>query len=449
MQSNKIDLMKILSHISFVVFFLLLVFTRSFAGIYIFGFRIGEYLVAFGLVTFIFLVFYPKETAFPKGVITYQKIIFLSFLLINYLTYTDILNKFTYKNSSYIWTLSYLFLGYLLFGNYLDKNKFYVLFAGLIILYIFGTGSYPDSLQILFRTIGDKFTFVKAADMMLAVVVTNLLAVHLLSKKLSNLYFLFSVGIFLPLLIQMSRGTAVSLGIFSLLYILFNFRYYFFNFKNLIFLVILLPIFFVISTFRVTQFNFTDISADELETVVIQSAPDELKKIKRVDNRNSEEIDPFWSFYILDGRLISTDGTFNWRLNIWQDQNDYQRDLNKSIFGYGYNVLLPVFDLQVDSQNIWNIGHDQQNRHVHNYLVNIYSRGGVFQLVLFLGFHLFLYYLYYLKFKNHNILILVIPLMFNSMTDITMEGVQFPINFYLIYGYILSVGIKFDKKVEV
>ena len=218
--------------------------------------------------------------------------------------------------------------------------------------------------------------------------------------------------------------------------------------KNFIILVTVLPLFFVVSTFRVTQFNFADISADELETVVIQSAPEELKKIKRVDNR-SGEIDPFWSFYILDGRLISTDGTFNWRLNIWQDQNDYQRELNKSFFGYGYNVLLPVFDLQVDSQNIWNIGHDQQNRHVHNYLVNIYSRGGVLQLVLFLGLHFFLYYLYYKKFKNHNILILVIPLMFNSMTDITMEGVQFPINFYLIYGYILSVGIKFDKKVEV
>jgi hypothetical protein len=40
-------------------------------------------------------------------------------------------------------------------------------------------------------------------------------------------------------------------------------------------------------------------------------------------------------------------------------------------------------------------------------------------------------------------------LMFNSMTDITMEGVQFPINFYLIYGYILSTGIKSYREIEV
>ena len=221
--------------------------------------------------------------------------------------------------------------------------------------------------------------------MLLAIVVTNLVAVHLLNKKYSNLYFLFSVGIFFPLLIQMSRGTAVSLGIFAILYIFFNYKYYFSNYKNFIVLITFLPIFFILSTFRVTQFNFADISSDELETVVIQSAPEEIKKIKRVDQRDRDavEIDPFWSFYIQEGRLISTDGTFNWRLNIWQDQNDYQRSLNKSFFGYGYNVLLPVFDLQVDSQNIWNIGHDQQNRHVHNYLVNIYSRGGLFQLLLF------------------------------------------------------------------
>ena len=67
--------------------------------------------------------------------------------------------------------------------------------------------------------------------MLLAVVATNLLAVHLLSKKYSNLYFLFSVGIFLPLLIQMSRGTGVALGMFALLYVVFNFKYYFSSLK--------------------------------------------------------------------------------------------------------------------------------------------------------------------------------------------------------------------------
>ena len=40
---------------------------------------------------------------------------------------------------------------------------------------------------------------------------------------------------------------------------------------------------------------------------------------------------------------------------------------------------------------------------------------------------------------------LIIPPLFNSMTDIAMEGVQFPINFYLIYGYLLSYGINLKE----
>jgi O-antigen ligase len=341
-----------------------------------------------------------------------------------------------------------MFIGFIFFGKFFTRNKFYILLAGIIIIYIFGTGSYPDIFQTTFRIYGDKFTFVKASDMLLAIVVSNIIALNLLSRKSANLYFIFSVAMFLPLLIQMSRGTAVAIGIFAFLYIIFNLRFYF-KLKNLLVLTLLTPLVFIISTFRVTQYNFSDISIDELETVVIQSAPNEIDKIKRVDNRNSDEIDPFWSFYVTDGRLISTDGTFNWRLNIWQDQYEYQKSINKSFFGYGYNVLLPVFDLQVDSQNIWNIGHDQQNRHVHNYLVNVYSRGGILQLILIIGFHLGLYIYYYKKFHNHRILLMFIPLMFNSMTDITMEGVQFPINFYLIYGYILSTGIKSYREIEV
>ena len=427
---------------------LLIVFTRSFAGLYIFGFRIGEYLVAGGLLLFIYFVLVPQKKEVPKEILSLTKYLFLSFLIVNFFTYTDLFNKFTYKNSSYLWTVAFIFVGFIFFGGFFTRNKFYILVAGIIIIYIFGTGSYPDIFQNMFRGYGDKFTFVKASDMLLAIVVSNIIALNLLSRKSANFYFIFSVTTFLPLLIQMSRGTAVAVGIFAFLYIIFNLRYYF-KLKNLLVLILLRPLVFLISTFRVTQYNFSDISVDELETVVIQSASTEVQKIKRLDNRNSDEIDPFWSFYVNDGRLISTDGTFNWRLNIWQDQYEYQKSINKSFFGYGYNVLLPVFDLQVDSQNIWNIGHDQQNRHVHNYLVNVYSRGGLFQLTLIIGFHLGLYIYYYKKFNNHGILLMFIPLMFNSMTDITMEGVQFPINFYLIYGYILSTGIKSYKRIEV
>ena len=41
--------------------FVLLVFTRSFAGLYINNYRIGEYLVGAGLLTALFLLFIPSS----------------------------------------------------------------------------------------------------------------------------------------------------------------------------------------------------------------------------------------------------------------------------------------------------------------------------------------------------------------------------------------------------
>jgi hypothetical protein len=100
----------------------------------------------------------------------------------------------------------------------------------------------------MFRVYGDKFTFVKASDMLLAIVVSNIFALNLLSRKSANFYFIFSVATFLPLLIQMSRGTAVAVGIFAFLYIIFNLRYYF-KLKNLLVLILLTP-------FSISNLNF-------------------------------------------------------------------------------------------------------------------------------------------------------------------------------------------------
>ena len=36
---------------------------------------------------------------------------------------------------------------------------------GILVIYVFGTGNYPDDLINIFKDIADKFTFVKASDM--------------------------------------------------------------------------------------------------------------------------------------------------------------------------------------------------------------------------------------------------------------------------------------------
>ena len=61
--------MKTISNLTFKTFMLLIVFTRSFAGLYIFGFRIGEYLVAGGLLLFIYFVLVPQKKEVPKEIL--------------------------------------------------------------------------------------------------------------------------------------------------------------------------------------------------------------------------------------------------------------------------------------------------------------------------------------------------------------------------------------------
>lgn len=457
---------KILSIGCLLIMFFLVVFTRSFAGIYFLDIRLGEYFVALGMLLAFSIFLIPNryiET--PLIIHNIFRIIIFAFLITLVVTDADFLSRYTYKTSSYIWTLSYLFIGYYFLKDTIDKRIFYAFFLGYLILYIFGTGNYPDVLINWFKDFGDKFTFVKASDMVLATIILNILAINTLEKRQSYLFFIFSVGIFIPLITQMSRGALIALFIFSTFYLVFNFKFIFFNFRNLLALFILGPIVFFASTFRVTQFDFSSLPKENLETVGLVSVVDEeLDKITRI--HDNTQIDTFMSLYfeqryvpnvnyntnpnvLVDtgwhNKLISTDGTFNWRLSMWQDLYYYQAAENKVLFGYGYNEVLPVFNLDYDSQNMFRVGHDKSNEHVHNYLVNIFGRGGLLQLTLFILIHLTMYLIYYRKYKNHFILMLIIPPLFNSMTDIAMEGVQFPINFYLIYGYLLSYGINLKE----
>ena len=104
-------------------FFSLLVFTRSFAGIYIFSYRIGEYLVALGLILTIFLTLYFKLSfEFDKFTLNIFRAIFLAFLVTIFATNSDLLWTYTFRVTSYIWTASYVFVGYYLFKDFSLKQ---------------------------------------------------------------------------------------------------------------------------------------------------------------------------------------------------------------------------------------------------------------------------------------------------------------------------------------
>jgi len=158
------------------------------------------------------------------------------------------------------------------------------------------------------------------------------------------------------------------------------------------------------------------------------------KIVKKDQQRNA-----FLSLYIQDGRIMSVDQTTNWRLDIWQDVIEDMNKKNLIIRGYGYNEIIPVM---TDPSAPGRLGRDGLNEHVHNYFVNIFARGGIFQLLFFILFHVSIVLYWNRKYLNYTILIYMIPSLICASLDMSMEGVQYPIVYYLFLGYLLSTHQK-------
>jgi hypothetical protein len=114
----------------------------------------------------------------------------------------------------------------------------------------------------------------------------------------------------------------------------------------------------------------------------------------------------------------------------------------KVISGYGYKQVLPQM---LDPEAPGRLGRDGLNENIHNYVMNIFARGGIFQLVLFIILHSS-YFLYWKRVnKNNQILNFILPCMFVSFLDVTMEGVHYPLIYYSFIYYFLLMSIKVNK----
>ena len=96
-----------------------------------------------------------------------------------------------------------------------------------------------------------------------------------------------------------------------------------------------------------------------------------------------ETLNTFYSFYIQDGRIFSTDPTTNWRLDIWQDVFEDLNNQSKLLKGYGYLEIIPVM---LDPSAPGRLGKDGLNEHVHNIFVTTLSRGGILHFIIYFLF---------------------------------------------------------------
>ena len=119
--------------------FFAFVFSRSFVGIYIFNVRIGELFVGLSFILFLYVVFFNSKNTqliyFDQKFRLINFFIFLTFLIVAYVSDSNFYSTYTYKTSTYIWTFSLFFLG--AYSKKLRLNLKLVVLIEVILLSIF------------------------------------------------------------------------------------------------------------------------------------------------------------------------------------------------------------------------------------------------------------------------------------------------------------------------
>ena len=431
---------KLFKYLVFLFFVSVFVFARSFMGIYIFGFRIGELAMGFSLLIFIFsMVTFYSSNIFNNS---NKKIFFITFFLIsitfivNVFIYGNSISTYTFRSSSYIWTTGFLFFGYHFFRvNTLSKNLIYVGIPILIYIYFFSIYGFPQTIIDFILSISDKFEPHKGSDLLI-IYVTIVFVVNKLfmDKRRGFEIFILLTSLYFPLMLFKSRASFIAFLFFSI-----SELYYFrnninSNYKRNLLLIFLVIFIFFQSVFFVSGSGF--IKADEIEAEVEYVAT----------YRNDPDDEKFRLFYIAEDtlgsrttRIFSSDNNLNWRLQIWQDVIYDLLSKNKLILGYGYEDKIPAMLDEGRS------GLDRLNENVHNYVVTLLARGGITTVILYSLLYFMLIKTYKDETKSNYFLIYLIPVLFNSLFDVAMENSHFPLIFYFFSGMLFHKNKIFNN----
>jgi hypothetical protein len=454
-----------------VFLYLVFIFGRSFTGIYLFGFRIGEITIGV-LILISTILFFTTEERLNLSPRFFQiksvfNLLFLAFLTTSILTKSNIFDLYTFKVSSYIWLIPSVFIGLYIGDDFLSNKKIALFIStSLPTVYILSTVKFPERFIDFFVNYSDKFDFVKASDLLLVYVFVNLLLrINFQNSFVSLSYFIISSAVMFPMFLFKSKGSFVACVIFFVLELYQHLSLIRVNVLKTIGIVIISLIFFVVSSFEISGDSIlnglfdenSQVSSEFVDTTLsnskttVNTEPVLEKESKKEDNPLETQIisetlidnfdnkiagngttDETRIFEIRDGRIFSSDNTLNWRFQIWQDVIYDLIDKNIIFTGYGYTAIIPAME------SITRSGVDNSNENVHNFFINILARGGVLQLAIIVYIFIILLKLD----QKKNLLNFILPLLVVSMFDSAMESVRFPISTYLIAGSLLSFNNK-------
>ena len=425
MKTLKLSNLKFLNLIFVLILF---IFGRVFMGLNIFTLRLGEILI--GISALFFIYFLVKDLVNFKNLSKEDKNITIIFALIaSHTAYVllfygyEFFNLYPFKASSYIWVLGFFYVGRNSNYNFSSKNSLVAIYLALVLSYFSSIFGITNDYQDMLLRYTDKFDYLKASDLIIFFIFfLYFFKQSRFSNQLNINLFIFLFSIFyLPLMMNKSRGASIAfmLLISFLIYELIKLK----KSKNFYILIIFLSfIIFVLSAFIVSK---SPLDIQEIDDKVVYVSTSRYEK--PVQN-TPQVIDDYPILYTEGRRLFSSDGNLNWRLQIWQDVFEDTYSKNIVLKGYGYNFKIPAMEPAYRS------GNDGTNENVHNFFVNIYARGGLIHLLLYLSFLTFLFK----SAKQNNRLrifaMVFVPLIFTSFFDASMENAHYPLIFYFLMG---------------
>ena len=111
----------------FISILIVLVNGRSLMGLYLFGFRLAELLTGFSILLFFLLIYkykFFRENLGQKFVNSFLILVFY-FFITNLLNSANFLDLYLYKTSVYIWYISFMFFGFIIFKNIISLKYDY------------------------------------------------------------------------------------------------------------------------------------------------------------------------------------------------------------------------------------------------------------------------------------------------------------------------------------
>ena len=281
------------------ILIMFMLFGRTFSGINLIGFRVGEIIVALCLV--IATLFMPLKVfegvlskfVIDKKIFYMSKVFIVSFLFTVIYTNGSLLSQYTYRSSSIVWTLNIIFVSYFVFNTISEESLFFKVALTIpIILYILSTVHFPVFIIDFFTSYSDRFDFVKGSDLLIVFVSVMLLSRNYFKDSTYGfLYFLFINALYVPLFIYKSKGSFFPGLLFIVANSIYYRRYIFRNkLKSIIIISISIPIF-LLSTFNsYGNLTFKKMGMDQFSQneSIVDAVPGALNVI--LSEKNTPEI---------------------------------------------------------------------------------------------------------------------------------------------------------------